>query len=262
MYSDCVKSARTAKDRNFTTTNPLANTALSQSERAYYLSKWKSRICLNCDVTMFCIALAIQAITINLCLVYIETTVCLITNHCFNEWKAHISKHLCRNFDNLFIRNKNWLRAQLVSMYILIRACNNDSFLSFETLPANETGKTSNVDWLRLRNKMTQGRIAVKGNRGFCRLTKSCRHLWTYVLVITKFSNFLQRPNSSFCRSANRFSFFVDVYYIAEYTALWLKYKLGFSKDDEASKQERKNHLHDDVILRPESFRVLLSCTN
>ena len=39
MYSDCVNSARTAKDRNFTTTNPLANTALSKSERAYYLSK-------------------------------------------------------------------------------------------------------------------------------------------------------------------------------------------------------------------------------
>ena len=112
MYSDCVNSARTAKDRNFTTTNPLANTALSKSERAYYLSKWKSRICLSCDVTIFCIALAIPAITINLCLVYIETTVCLITNHCFNEWKAHISKHLYRNLDNLFIRNKNRLRAQ------------------------------------------------------------------------------------------------------------------------------------------------------
>ena len=84
MQGDCVNSARTAKDRNFTTTNPLANTTLSQSERAYYLSKWKSRICLNCDVTIFCIALAIHAITINLFLVYIETTVCLITNHCFN----------------------------------------------------------------------------------------------------------------------------------------------------------------------------------
>ena len=38
MQGVCVNSARTAKDRNFTTTNPLANTALSQSERAYYLS--------------------------------------------------------------------------------------------------------------------------------------------------------------------------------------------------------------------------------
>ena len=164
------------------------------------------------------IALAIHAVTINLCLVYIETTVCLITNYCFNEWKAHISKHLYRNFDNLFIRNKNWLRAQkfvsnslqLVSMYILIRACNNDSFLSFETLPANERGKvfcvTSNVDWLRLRNKMTQGRIAVKGNRGFCPAWQKAVGIFE-VLVITKFSNFLQRPNSIFCRSANRFSF-------------------------------------------------------
>ena len=40
---------------------------------------------------------------------------------------------------------------------------------------------------------------------------------------------------------------------------LWLKYKLGFSKDDEACEQERKNILHDDVILRLESLRVLLS---
>ena len=92
---------------------------------------------------------------------------CLITNYCFNEWKAHISKHLYRNFDNLLIPNKNWSRAQkfvwnslqLVSMYIFIRAGNNDSLLSFETLPENERGKiccvTSKVDWLRLRNKMT-----------------------------------------------------------------------------------------------------------
>ena len=30
----------------------------------------------------------------------------------FNKWKAHISKHQYRNFDNLSIWNKSWLRAQ------------------------------------------------------------------------------------------------------------------------------------------------------
>lgn len=62
MYSDCVKSMCTAKDRDFTTTNPLANTTLGQSECAYYLS-----ICLSCDVMICCIVLAIHTITIHLC---------------------------------------------------------------------------------------------------------------------------------------------------------------------------------------------------
>ena len=34
-----LNSERTAKDRDVVTTNPLANTTLGQSERAYYLSK-------------------------------------------------------------------------------------------------------------------------------------------------------------------------------------------------------------------------------
>ena len=61
---------------------------------------------------------------------------------------------------------------------------------------------------------MTQPRIAVKikGTEDFVAWQKAVGIF--KVLVITKFSKFLQRPNSIFCRSANRFSFFVGVYYV------------------------------------------------
>ena len=67
MYSDCVKSVYTAKDRDFTTTNPLVNTTLGQSECAYYLTKCKNRISLSCDVMICCIVLPIHTIIIHLC---------------------------------------------------------------------------------------------------------------------------------------------------------------------------------------------------
>ena len=157
---------------------------------------------------------------------YNGTTILLIITTNVLTNKRHMSQSICtENFDNLFIENKNWFLSQKFvynstylysSISLLIRsisACNNDScfFFIFETIFTNETREiirvTNNVNWWRSRNKMTQRRIAVKikGTEDFVAWQKAVGIF--KVLVITKFSSYLQRPTSIFCRSANRLSF-------------------------------------------------------